>query len=90
VIGTACYHPEADLDRDGEVDSADVGLSSSKVNSMPPGWVGSPASAVYNTIGWSGSYHEHVTDLDHLRMREWSPHRGRWLQRDPAGYMDSI
>jgi len=90
VLGNACYHAEADLDRDGDIDSADVGLASSKVRSMPPGHVGDPGSGVFNTLGWSGSYHEHVSDLDHLRMREWSPHRGRWLQRDPAGYMDSM
>jgi RHS repeat-associated protein len=42
-----------------------------------------------NSAGFTGYRYEAITGLYHVRFRDFDPFRGRWLQRDPAGYMDS-
>jgi len=41
-----------------------------------------------NPLGHQGLRHDAATGLIHNRARMRDPIRGRWLQRDPAGYVD--
>jgi len=41
-----------------------------------------------NTLGFAGYQFCHTTGLYAVRFRHYDPGLGRWLQRDPAGYVD--
>jgi RHS repeat-associated protein len=39
---------------------------------------------------WTGQRYDATTRLYHFLFRTYSPRLGRWLQRDPAGYVDGV
>ncbi len=39
---------------------------------------------------WTGQRYDAVTGLYHFTFRTYSPTLGRWLQRDPLGYVDGV
>ncbi len=39
---------------------------------------------------WTGQRYDAVTGTYHFHDRTYSPGLGRWLQRDPAGYVDGV
>jgi RHS repeat-associated protein len=43
---------------------------------------------VYCPLGFTGARHDGWTGLVHFPLRELDPSMERWLQRDPAGYVD--
>ncbi len=43
-----------------------------------------------NPIRYAGYFHDNETDLYNVRHRMYSPSLGRWMQRDPAGYVDGM
>jgi RHS repeat-associated protein len=45
-------------------------------------------SAAGNPFLWTGQRYDAVTGLYHFLFRSYSPTLGRWMQRDPAGYVD--
>jgi len=47
-------------------------------------------SIVDNPILFAGYFHDNETGLYHVRHRMYSPTLQRWLQRDPAGYVDGM
>ncbi|NQU40996.1 MAG: hypothetical protein HQ523_13680 [Lentisphaerae bacterium] len=47
-------------------------------------------SAIGNPYGYTGRRLEPETGLYHYRNRAYSPELGRFLQRDPAGYIDGL
>ena len=47
-------------------------------------------SDVANSIGFCGYYRDGETGLSHVRNRMYHPLLGRWLQRDPLGYVDGM
>ena len=49
-----------------------------------------PQSLVNNTIGYTGKIYDYETGLWHSRNRMYSPLAGRFLQRDPAGFVDGL
>jgi len=81
------YRAEADLDRDGDVDLDDYGLIGQKKSALPVGELSS--SAVDNNIGWDGYVFNAETRMYKVRMREYHPILGRWLERDPLGTQPS-
>ena len=89
------YNVDADFNRDGVINSTDTAevTSSSYAAAIRAGWLS--ASAVGNTIGYCG----YVFNPEHggseggiytVRFRHFDPMWGRWLERDPAGYIDSM
>ena len=94
--------PAADANDDGVVDSQDstdfyYANWSAPTDTTPPDalsadWIG-------NTYGYCGYYADTETlgingnlngFLYHCRHREYDPIAGRWLQRDPAGFIDGM
>src|SRR5690606_14933309 len=47
-------------------------------------------SAFGNPFAWTGQRFDPGVRLYHFLFRGYSPHLGRWLQRDPANYRDGI
>ena len=47
-------------------------------------------SAFGNTFMWTGQRHDVAIGLYHFPFRTYSPRLGRWLQRDPLGYVDGV
>ena len=96
----ALWDPRGDLNDDGDVDSADgTALVTKKGNWYPDAspTVAQAFSDVGNPFGWQGRVHfafdtiASATDgqlmlVDH-RLRFHDPFTGRWLTRDPIGYL---
>ncbi len=79
-----------DYDASGTVDWPDAGQFGQTA--------GSPAMAAWqrrivpsrygNPFMWTGQRFDAATGQYHFWARTYSPHLGRWLQRDPLGYVD--
>jgi len=80
----------ADLNRDGTVDSADLLILSTNWGAAEsPGRL----SVTDNTIGFAGYVFNAEFDdagLYTVRYRPYEPELGRWLSRDPLGYVDGM
>lgn len=48
------------------------------------------SSAIGNPWAWTGQRYDAGVGLYHFLFRSYSPELGRWLQRDPAGYVDGV
>lgn len=89
---TPGYDIRADLNADGVIDSADFNILSAHfgASSKPTaGWF----STIGNTIGYAGYVWDNAlggdtTGMYLARHRWYSPNMGRWVSRDPAGYVD--
>jgi RHS repeat-associated protein len=92
LITSVNYNADADMDRDGDVDSTDLTLiGTSYVSALAAGRLSN--STVKNTIGWDGYvFNSEVSGagLYHVRFRWYSPELGRWMERDPVGYVDGM
>ncbi len=85
-IGQANYRSEADLDRDGDVDSTDAGLITTAKAALASGDM-TDRSAVDNQVGWVGYLYCHDVELSAVRYRHYDPASGRWMEREPLGYV---
>jgi RHS repeat-associated protein len=54
------------------------------------GWTATAASSFGNPFAWTGQRYDAPVGLYHFLFRSYSPTLGRWLQRDPAGYVDGV
>jgi len=54
------------------------------------GWVETEVSAFGNPFGWTGQRYDAGVGLYAFRFRTYSPALGRWVQRDPLGYVDGV
>lgn len=92
-IGEANYEVAMDIDRDGDVDWTDASIvndAGTKVG-LPTGWISSPTSGGGdNPLGYCGYLFNRPTGQYAVRFRVYDPNLGRWITRDPAGYMDSM
>lgn len=101
VLGSSSYNADFDLDRDGIVSSKDVrfvqdqvgraavGDSISDHSVTDPSNYSSPPSGPNNILGFAGMVQGRPsTGLLLARHRWLDPKLGRWLTRDPAGYVD--
>jgi RHS repeat-associated protein len=83
--------PIYDLDGDGDIDTADRNLI---VGTTPMANI--PHSAYGNRFLFTGRWLDVIYDnsegydlkLQYNRTRHYDPEHGRWLQRDPLGYVD--
>jgi RHS repeat-associated protein len=89
TINGGTYNVEADLNRDGVIDFSDVTLAggTSYKTALAPGTLtGTPG----NNFGFGGYAYTAATGLYLVRNRWYDPGTGRWVQRDPAGYVDGL
>src|SRR5690606_27599777 len=84
------YRAYADVDLDGDVDSADATAATEHDlgwNVLTSG--GGGASGVNNRLGYAGYIHDRdVVTAAHVRYRVYKVDLGRWVQRDPLDYAD--
>jgi RHS repeat-associated protein len=93
AIGTATYVVEADLDRNGVINQLDYDISIADDGKSSSGGVGEAglfSKGVRNSIGYCGYIFNEDSGLYTVRFRTYSPTLGRWLERDPAGYVDGM
>jgi RHS repeat-associated protein len=87
-IGQSGYNADADIDRDGTVEQSDVDAIDAQKGTaaLATGRI----SAYGNTVGWCGYRFNAGPNIYTVRYRHFDPTPGvaRWLERDPAGYMD--
>lgn len=88
-IGDEFYFVEADLNRDGAVNATDLAQIGAGKAALPTGWISDGATAD-NLFGFDGYTFAKEIDSYHVRFRWYEPAMGRWLQRDPAGYVDGL
>jgi RHS repeat-associated protein len=83
-----------DLNRDGIVDSADLAmLDNDTGGALPAGQLSAGASGTDNIIGYAGYiFNAEIpgAGLYTVRHRHYAPDLGRWLSRDPLGYVDGM
>lgn len=53
-------------------------------------WVETGASALGNPFAWTAQRYDSAVGLYAFWFRTYSPTLGRWLQRDPLGYVDGV
>ncbi|MCH7798025.1 MAG: hypothetical protein IID28_06215 [Planctomycetes bacterium] len=87
-ISSPEYDVAADINRDGVINYKDKTLLSTVLAALPQGQLSGPG--VRNEIGWDGYVFNAETAQYHVRFRWYSPVLGRWLTRDPVGYVDSV
>jgi RHS repeat-associated protein len=93
TIGSSGYVVEADLDRDGKVAQSDYDIAIADDGKSSSGGVGEAglfAKGVRNGVGYCGYMFNDESGLYTVRFRSYSPTLGRWLERDPAGYVDGM
>ncbi|MFI4916195.1 MAG: RHS repeat-associated core domain-containing protein [Phycisphaerales bacterium JB060] len=77
------YRAYADVDLDGDIDGTDATYSTN----VGMGW--DELSRDGSTIGYAGYVQDDfIPELSHVRHRVYKSDLGRWVQRDPAGYVD--
>ncbi len=87
---------EADVDFDGDVDEDDYDLFSAWWDApSTAGRFTLSASSVANRIGYAGYQYDPTfvgasRAIYHVRNRVYDAGLGRWLRRDPAGYVDGV
>ncbi|QKK07474.1 MAG: hypothetical protein HND58_04405 [Planctomycetota bacterium] len=88
TIDQAGYNPDADIDRNGTVNSIDyiAALGAGKA-ALAKGLVSDP-SGPNSPIGYDGYLFNAETKLYTVRFRHYEPVTGRWIERDSLGYVD--
>ncbi len=82
------YQVEADFNRDGVINVDDLNaVSGAWTTTVPPDTVGYGTG---NIVGYAGYIYEEEIGLYCVRHRWYDPGNGRWLTRDPAGYLDGM
>ncbi|MBX3322118.1 MAG: hypothetical protein KF757_03925 [Phycisphaeraceae bacterium] len=86
------YQADADINRDGIIDFYDVLIALADVTKDPVTGISDPET-VANPIGYAG--YVYIADFGSLghwyaRHRIFDPVMGRWITRDPAGYVDGM
>ncbi|MBX3356719.1 MAG: hypothetical protein KF724_13575 [Phycisphaeraceae bacterium] len=89
-ITSSLYRAEADLNRDGTINSSDRTLAGVSASALASGLISnSGTGGPDNSIGWDGYVFNPATGDYLVRHRTYMPMLGRWAERDPAGYVDS-
>jgi len=91
-IGDPAYKADEDLDRDGYIDIPDLVIAASVWSGhgpLPSGQISDPVGPA-NRVGYAGYRFEPTSSLYHVRFRWYDTGLGRWMERDPAGYLDGM
>lgn len=94
-IGSSSYHADLDVNLDGAYNGTDIGIITSTEWSVPlngivpSGWISDPTDddGPDNSIGYAGYMFNADREDYSVRYRVYSPELGRWMQRDPIGYL---
>ncbi|MCC6229035.1 MAG: hypothetical protein IT432_07400 [Phycisphaerales bacterium] len=93
AINNTNYNVAADLNRDGIIDSTDTSIFTSTFggakSALASGSI-SDANGPDNVFGYDGYVYNPDQALYTVRFRWYNATFGRWLQRDPAGYVDGM
>jgi RHS repeat-associated protein len=91
-IGDHNYDVALDLNRDGMIDEDDFVLFAQSQVKWSFGQEPrlSDPSGPDNVIGFGGYVYNAEAQLYAVRFRWYDPSLGRWIQRDPAGYVDGM
>ena len=81
-------NPLYDLDADGEVGSGDLAILFSEWGQSRLPYEAGALSRYDNIVGYSGYLFDASAGLYAVRFRWYDPAEGRWVTRDPAGYVD--
>ncbi|MBC7834513.1 MAG: hypothetical protein H7Y88_05355, partial [Phycisphaerales bacterium] len=86
TIGATAYNADCDINRSGTVDATDLGLWIAKT-ALPAGEI---SHLPDNSVGYDGYLFNKEFQVYTVRFRHYEPVLGRWLKRDPAGYVDGM
>lgn len=92
-VGDPGYNIRADINLDGEVDLDENGIISTDFGAtLGRGALSqvttSGSGGVRNRIGYAGYQYDDAAAKYHVRNRIYDAVGGRWLRRDPLGYVD--
>ena len=92
-LGDPGYVVTADINLDGVIDSNDFAILSNTFGAtLGRGALSSMTTSgnggVRNRIGYAGYQFDDAANKYHVRNRVYDPLNGRWLRRDPLGYVD--
>lgn len=100
LIDDPAYDVRMDLNRDGSIDKYDESLANLYLwrSLAVPGHIGDTNTdptqnagvGPDNVFGYCGYVFAPENLLYHVRFRWYSPEHGRWLERDPIGYVDGM
>ncbi|MGD9789017.1 MAG: RHS repeat-associated core domain-containing protein [Phycisphaerales bacterium] len=100
VLGDQDYDVRQDLDRDGVLDYDDADIvalytdrvspSDGHITDSDPSWKLMAGPGPDNTFGYAGYVFHPASRLYLARNRWYNTETGRWLERDPAGYVDGM
>lgn len=94
--GDMAYHAAADVDLDGSIGTSDLLIVQANFSTQPErgvlqrtgaAGVGGGASL---RVGFGGSLYDAAIGLYLMRNRWYDPRLGRFITRDPAGYVDGM
>jgi RHS repeat-associated protein len=91
AVGDADYEPDLDLDRSGAIDGTDQSLFGVWLGQTPVG-AGkiSNAAGPDNRVGYCGYLFNPNAAIYTVRHRHYEPVLGRFMEADPAGYVDGM
>lgn len=91
TISSGSYRAEADLNRDGVINSSDSTLANRTASALATGDISIASSGgPDSSVGWCGYIFNRATGQYLVRFRNYDTALGRWLERDPAGYVDGM
>ena len=88
-IGTGGYAAELDTNADGVVNLTDKNAVLGNFGTSAP-TDGSLWDAAPGMVGFGAGLYDEVAGLYLFRNRYYDPYEGRWITRDPAGYVDGM
>jgi RHS repeat-associated protein len=86
----ANYNVTALVDTSGAVQERYVYDPYGAVTVCNADWTERTSGTMLNKVLFQGMYYDTETGLYHVRHRMYHPTLGRWLQRDPLGYVDGL
>ncbi|MBX3356665.1 MAG: hypothetical protein KF724_13300 [Phycisphaeraceae bacterium] len=90
-ITSSLYRAEADLNRDGTINSSDRTLAGVSASALASGLISnSGTGGPDNSIGWDGYVFNPAVGDYLVRHRTYGPDLGRWRERDPIGYSHDL
>ncbi len=97
TIGQPVYDVAFDLNRNGLIDNTDYTQFLWWLNRVPlaPGQISDPGASAAgpgpdNPFGYAGYVFNSESSRYIVRFRSYDPTSGRWLERDPVGYVDGL
>lgn len=90
-ISSGYYRAEADLNRDGFVNATDSTLAGNYASALSAGQISSASrGGPDNCVGWCGYIFNRATGQYLVRFRTFDTGLGRWVERDPIGFVDGM